>query len=78
MFPFNRRHKTLSWAIGGSFMVFISLLFVGCGGGAAVVLRRLQSRLQAHPEPKLPSENGSSSKPVLPRPLRRIWILAEE
>ena len=35
MFSFNRRHKTLSRAIGGSFTVFISLLFVGCGEGGS-------------------------------------------
>ena len=72
MFPFHRRYSV----VGRSSWIFISLLLIGCSAGAAVLPHHLQSQLQEHLEPKPPSENGCSSKPVLPRLLRYTWILA--
>jgi cytochrome c peroxidase len=34
MFPFNRRHNAFPHVVGGSSLIFISLLLVGCGGGS--------------------------------------------
>ena len=35
MFPFIRRHNAFPHVVGGSSLIFISLLFVGCGGGSS-------------------------------------------
>ena len=34
MFPFNRRHNAFPHVVGGSSLIFISLLLIGCGGGS--------------------------------------------
>ena len=35
MFPFSRRHNAFPHVVGGSSLIFISLLLVGCGGSGS-------------------------------------------
>ena len=74
MFPFYSHHTIFAHVVGRSSWIFFSLLLVGCGSGAAVVLHHLPSRLQEHLEPKPTSANDCFSKRALRRHSKFFWI----
>ena len=76
MFSFHRPHNRFSHVRGRTCWIAFSLLLVGCSGGSSTPPPPSVAATGT-PGAESPWESDCLSKPVLLKPLRRTWILAE-